>query len=133
VRDLLLVGVALGCIVYAAAVVGKAIAHDEVGHSEHQIVAIDLIEGLLGQFHVRGFELEDDEGTPFLVVKDGIGALAHTILLKADFMSQPCLGVSQDVCEPMGELLAHPFLGSGLEPTTADEIPNIDALIIAEL
>lgn len=94
---------------HVTTIVLHAIADDEVGHLQHDVVACYLVECVLADLYVRSLEFHDDERLAFCVVEDGIGASLLAVLSKADFVSHACKWVTQVFHHPVSEVLAYPF------------------------
>ena len=66
-------------IIHLAAVVRKAVADDEVIYVQHHVVARDLVEHLLCDFHMRSLIFDDHLRTEVLAIEHSVAALGSAV------------------------------------------------------
>ena len=102
-------GVLHGVVVYAAAVVAQAVAHDEVFYLEHHVVAGNLVEHGLRDFHVRSLVFHNHAGAEVFVEKNRVATLFRTVQVELYLVGKQTLGIAlkirQEVYKMLSDLL----------------------------
>ena len=113
-----------GVIVYVAAVVAEAVAHDEVIYLQHHVVAGNLVEYGLRDFHMRSLVFHNHAGTEVLVEKHRVAALFRAVEVKLYLVGKQTLGIALIIGQEMHKVLSYPFLRSKCDVFFSERVEN---------
>lgn len=111
--------IGVGCIVHAAAVMVQTVAHYQVAYVHDHVVTAYLVEHPLRNGYVRTLVFYNHAWTQPAVVDHRVAAARHAVELQAYFIAHESCGITQDRCQKMGEMLAHPLFGCQRDETPA--------------
>lgn len=98
-------------VVYAAAVVGESVAHDKIVDVQQHIVCGYLVEHALRDLHRRCLVFDYHPWLQLSVVQYAVGAQPLVTDAQGNLVGHERGRVALVACEPVYEVLPHPFLG----------------------
>ena len=101
-----------------------AIGHNQIIRSDRRVVAGDLIEHVLFDFHVGRLAFGHENGFSPSVVGDNVGAVLYTPIRKTRFDRGSACRKTQILNEVLYQVLTHPFLGRQSHMFPAKRIKN---------
>ena len=101
-----------GAVVYAAAVVAQAVAHDKVFYLEHHVVAGNLVEHGLRDFYVRSLVFHNHAGAQVLVVKHRVATLFRAVQGELYLVGKQTLRIALKIGQEVYKMLSYPLLRS---------------------
>jgi len=118
-------GVLLFVVVDGYAIVLETVGNDEVGYSQDGIVAVNLVDDLACDGHVRLLIFDDHErlkGQYTLTVHHRVASAVHSVHPYRHLISHVGSRVAAMVNEEVDEMLTHPFLRSESHVFLAEHI-----------
>lgn len=111
-------------VIYAATIMLKPVADNQIIHFQHHVVAGNLVENLLGDFYFGRLVFHNHPGGEVTPIKHRITAFLCTIQLYLHFICHKRLRIPLVSKKKVDEVLPHPFFGRQSNITTTDYIEN---------
>ena len=102
----------------------QAVADNQVIDPEHKVVATDLVEDLLCDFHRRCLVFHDDARREAAVIDHRVATARHSVQLQLHFVCHQGRRVVLLVRKEVDEVLTNPFFGSQSDVTPANKVEN---------